>query len=272
VEVVVSRRFQISERWDFDICSPFWRLYVNRDTGAQLWLEGEVIALQPDVVYLIPAGLQFRTGVENSGALIVQDYVHFNVHGLPAGILRRAFSKPIRLAMTGDLKAQIISWRRRLDAADESFGSTLRTVALVNLALAAAYDSLSSDQRQQLEHWFTVPMEIAPAIRKIDEQLEQAPTIAELARLCQISQRQLLRRFQEWLGISPSQLILERRIARSAESLACSDETIENIAESCGFADRFHFSKIFRQRVGVPPGAYRRMHRESLGYGDGGAV
>ncbi|MGH2398120.1 MAG: helix-turn-helix domain-containing protein [bacterium] len=33
------------------------------------------------------------------------------------------------------------------------------------------------------------------------------------------------------------------------------------IALATGFAEQSHFSRVFRETVGVPPGAWRREHR-----------
>jgi transcriptional regulator GlxA family with amidase domain len=35
----------------------------------------------------------------------------------------------------------------------------------------------------------------------------------------------------------------------------------ERIAEHCGFADTFHFSKVFKRRTGMPPREYRQLQR-----------
>ena len=47
---------------------------------------------------------------------------------------------------------------------------------------------------------------------------------------------------------------------RAAELLAHTDLTIDEIAERCGFANRFHFSRVFAQRMVEPPGRYRALH------------
>ena len=103
---------------------------------------------------------------------------------------------------------------------------------------------------------------VAPALRLIEERTGRGvvPDNEELASACGLGTRQFLRRFGEAVGLSPGQYALERRVARAADSLARGDETLEALAERLGFADRFHFSKVFKARVGVAPAAYRRLH------------
>jgi AraC-like DNA-binding protein len=40
------------------------------------------------------------------------------------------------------------------------------------------------------------------------------------------------------------------------------DLTFDEIAELCGFADRYTMGKFFRKYEGVPPGEFRRWSRE----------
>jgi AraC-like DNA-binding protein len=37
-----------------------------------------------------------------------------------------------------------------------------------------------------------------------------------------------------------------------------STRTIRSVAESLGFEDELYFSRLFKRRVGMPPGAYRK--------------
>ena len=63
------------------------------------------------------------------------------------------------------------------------------------------------------------------------------------------------------IGQTPAQYVLERRITFAAERLSFSEDSIERIAEVCGFPDRFYFSRMFVRRMGQPPAAYRRTSR-----------
>jgi len=56
----------------------------------------------------------------------------------------------------------------------------------------------------------------------------------------------------------PAQFILERRVSKAAQQLIFSTDSIEQIAERLGFLDRFHFSRMFKARMGTPPATYRK--------------
>lgn len=48
---------------------------------------------------------------------------------------------------------------------------------------------------------------------------------------------------------------------QAKELLLGTDLNITEIAEACGFADLFYFSRMFKKRVGSSPRAYRTMVR-----------
>jgi hypothetical protein len=45
--------------------------------------------------------------------------------------------------------------------------------------------------------------------------------------------------------------------AAAADALVSTQHSIEEIAQSCGFANRYHFTRVFSQRMGCPPARYR---------------
>ncbi len=263
IDVIVARGEWITEAWDYELCSPFWRLYVNREAGAQLELAGRRMSLRAGVVYLLPAGLRFHTRLAKGVKAVWQDYVHFEVGGFPPALLRRLFPAPVTLPNAPEIEATLAAWRggRREDGAPD-LGQRLRALALVYAAMAAACRQATAEGRAAWAAWLAMPPVVAPALRLIEERTGEgmAPDNAELAAACGLGARQFLRRFGEAVGLSPGQYALERRVALAAEALARGSETVDEIAARLGFADRFHFSKAFRARVGAPPAAYRRMH------------
>ena len=64
--------------------------------------------------------------------------------------------------------------------------------------------------------------------------------------------------FRERVGCTPAQYVLERRIAAAAQDLLFTNDSIEQIADRLGFANRYHLTRMFTRRVGIPPAAYRR--------------
>ena len=55
--------------------------------------------------------------------------------------------------------------------------------------------------------------------------------------------------------------IIDSRIMRSCELLAATDTKIEEIAEMCGYNSVSHFVKLFREKTGITPAAYRKDNK-----------
>lgn len=57
-------------------------------------------------------------------------------------------------------------------------------------------------------------------------------------------------------GMSLHQYLLRTRIYHSIELLSEKNMTVSEIAEQCGFCDIYHYSKVFKRIIGIPPSKY----------------
>jgi len=83
-------------------------------------------------------------------------------------------------------------------------------------------------------------------------------SIADLAQECGMSEGHFCRRFHQTFGLSPSSFRLRARIDRARHLLRESPLPLSAIAEATGFHDDMHFSRVFKQQTGLPPGRYRK--------------
>ena len=100
----------------------------------------------------------------------------------------------------------------------------------------------------------------ATQLRRIEELIEQPgklPTIAELARLCDLSTRHFFRMFRAATGMTLAAYAAERRVDRAKQLLAGARPAIKEIAWRCGFETPAAFSAAFRKSVGVTPKQFR---------------
>ncbi|MEM0966299.1 MAG: helix-turn-helix domain-containing protein [Verrucomicrobiota bacterium] len=74
-----------------------------------------------------------------------------------------------------------------------------------------------------------------------------------------MSRRSLERRFIEYLGRSPAQEIRRIRINEARSLLARTNLSLDEVAESCGYASYTYLGTVFKKETGVTPGRYRRV-------------
>ena len=64
--------------------------------------------------------------------------------------------------------------------------------------------------------------------------------------------------FKQETGVSPIHYAMERRLKKALVMLADLHNSIEEISQKTGFSNRYHFSKAFKSRYGVPPVQMRK--------------
>ncbi|HYZ87460.1 MAG TPA: helix-turn-helix domain-containing protein [Bryobacteraceae bacterium] len=72
------------------------------------------------------------------------------------------------------------------------------------------------------------------------------------------SRNQFLRMFRTATASTPHQFFLQLRVEKAQSLMKDKSLRIIDIAASCGFASQAHFSRVFRDIVGVTPMQYRR--------------
>lgn len=85
-------------------------------------------------------------------------------------------------------------------------------------------------------------------------------TLAEIAKVTAIGERECLRCFQRTIQLSPIQYLLKYRIIKAAELLVKNpSHTISEIASLCGFNSSSNFSKLFKRFYKYSPREYRNL-------------
>ena len=90
-------------------------------------------------------------------------------------------------------------------------------------------------------------------IQKMERQIEEPISPAELAKDVGMSTRQLERLFRRYLNRSPKRYYMELRLQRARNLLLQTDMSVINVALACGFTSPSHFSKCYRAQYGRTP-------------------
>ncbi len=98
-------------------------------------------------------------------------------------------------------------------------------------------------------------------LRRALAAMEEPLPIAEIATAAGLSQRQLLRLFQDYTGVSPLRYYLDRRLDRARGMVTQTDLWMLEISVACGFSSPEYLTRCYRQRFSVTPSDDRILGR-----------
>lgn len=91
----------------------------------------------------------------------------------------------------------------------------------------------------------------------VQAHLAEPISVADLAKIARLSPAQLTRVMQTHIGCPPIGYVLDQRMAHAATLLRETTRPIKAIAADVGYDDPYHFSRLFRRRIGLSPTHYR---------------
>ena len=100
--------------------------------------------------------------------------------------------------------------------------------------------------------------ECAHAKRYLDINYHQNITLDSLADLTHTNKYYLAHSFASYMGMSPINYLIQKRLAVSKELLCSTDHSVAQIASSTGFSSQSYFSQIFKKHTGQTPQQYRK--------------
>jgi len=103
---------------------------------------------------------------------------------------------------------------------------------------------------------------LSRAVEAVLREPAQPWTIASMAAVCNLSRATFARQFAQLSGLTPLELVTSLRMELAARLLTLENLSAERVSEQCGYASQAAFGRVFKQRYGVGPGAYRRQARD----------
>jgi AraC-like DNA-binding protein len=91
----------------------------------------------------------------------------------------------------------------------------------------------------------------------LEDPTESLPVIEDLAAALGVSPGYLQHVFKEQTGLSPYQYHLQLKMQRAREMLRGSDLPVKQIARILRFQNVYHFSTLFKKKIGVSPSVWR---------------
>ncbi|NQU39194.1 MAG: helix-turn-helix transcriptional regulator [Lentisphaerae bacterium] len=229
--------------WNFPhVFSPFWRLYWNAQPGHAVFFGPHRIDLHPDEIMLIPDQQLFDC-----------------VGSQPVPTLFMAFGVSRRLATR-----QTIPVVLHPGPAEEALYTPLVALfadskhhreRIFHTSLALLHTVLA---RQEFQWQPIAPAHFLAAVRYIDEHHATPLRVSELGRMAGLCPASFTKAFKHHIGQTPARYIMEVRTREVAALLANTEESLDDIAEQCGFPNRDYMSRVFRKLTGESPAKFRR--------------
>ncbi len=253
---------------------PYWRLYWNKTRGAYV-IHDKKVELSPDCLVLIPPNTSFSTGIEADGVenetevyelagswlknaeeeqecefagKTLHMFIHFNM----GSFLDTAYKGVYCFEMQPDQRELIDKIRAAMLSGSTYFGSA--DSFLVYQLILSAFNQLPDRKVAS----YKMDARVRVALSYIEKNISAVISNDDLARQLNMATNSFTRFFREHLKMSPQEYVRQERIALASEFLDHTNYTIDEIADRCGFSDRFHFSKTFKKVKGVPPAEYKK--------------
>lgn len=100
----------------------------------------------------------------------------------------------------------------------------------------------------------------------IDSHFTESINILSLNKELFVSEYYVSRLFKEYIGVTPSHYIIEKRIDLAKQLLESTELSTLEISQKVGYNDVYHFMKLFKKEVGVRPSLYRKQIKEIYKY------
>lgn len=115
--------------------------------------------------------------------------------------------------------------------------------------IEAAYSSCLSE----------MPEYIRKIRRYLDTHYTDSVTLETLSQTFYLSSSYIQKKFKQYIGISPSEYLLNTRISNAKKLLRFNTQTIESISLEVGFKDSSYFIAQFKKIEGITPKEYRNQ-------------
>ncbi len=245
IEILICRR-DVIENWCFqNQHTPYWRLYRPYNDCGKIRVNNELIQLQKDEVYLIAPETIFDTIMD--GGNLHKFYIHFIVDGIFANCSNFYYKIP-----KSELILELIETASsRLLNRSMDYHLSLNCGAIINAIL----DILP---KRYLRTHENVEHNLIKVWHLIQDNPTQSYSNMELANIAMMSESTFNHKFSSSFGITPLQFALEQKIRKASILLLNSQLSISEIAEVCGFCDRYYFTRIFSKQRQISPKAFRK--------------
>jgi AraC-like DNA-binding protein/CheY-like chemotaxis protein len=105
-----------------------------------------------------------------------------------------------------------------------------------------------------------VPFMLKEVIKYIDINIKERIDIIDLSKLTRWSSQHFIRVFSQYIGDTPYQYILRKKMEKAKILITDSDVAMKDIAFELGYESYGNFCKVFKRETGKKPNEFRKLH------------
>ncbi|MEM8775395.1 MAG: helix-turn-helix domain-containing protein [Pseudomonadota bacterium] len=167
--------------------------------------------------------------------------------------------KPLGFQSKFDSRLKRIALDILHEARHPSAGGELYADALAQqLAIHILRRRLNGQKEREAFNGKLGPDELANVVEYMEANLEEPGGLDAVAQIAGLDVFSFSRAFKAATGEAPHQFLIQLRMTRAQELLMHSQDSIAEIAYTCGFASQSHMTATFTKRLGVTPVRYRK--------------
>ena len=274
IQLLCCRHWWLQNWEHTELSFPYWRIYHNNKEGAKVIYNEKEHKLTPNQIILIAPNTSYATRLYNNiipnegysfaGGPVFSDFdqqkrstrsyllhffIHFNI-GFPYDNISPGV---FNFELTDHLLTKLKLIKDHLNYNNKSFSFH------TSLVIKSLITDILSDLPESNWNLISNDHRIISILRYIEGSLADElsnPTLAEKAKM---ATNAFIRLFSSEVGVSVQKYIRNKRIDRACIMLHHSNLSIDEIAQKTGFADRYHFSRIFKQSTGISPARYKKQ-------------
>ncbi len=122
-------------------------------------------------------------------------------------------------------------------------------------------DEIFTGARNQINDGAQALFELTTAY--MHEQYMHALTVRGLAEQNGVNENRLSYVFHKYAGMGPGDYLVAYRLNRAKELLLKLEAPVYAVAKSVGYADPYHFSRIFKKQFGISPSEFREKFKNN---------
>lgn len=237
----------VDTTWRGNVPNPSYSrlFYITQGNASITTGDGHRVPLEQGKWYLLPAGCSFSYACEE---MMEHLYFHFKLCNRDGIDLLRKCPAPCSLNLP---ESNIPFLMKGLDCHSVADGLRIRQEAY-GILLAFIDKHCINLQTKALSPG------IERAVNYIRYHKSMKLTNKEIAEHAFISVSSLTKGFQKELSMSVHEYISDMVLLEAALLLSNTDMSILQISDAFDFCDQFYFSRLFRNKFGISPRAYRK--------------